>query len=83
MSRLQVVIYEVEETVDGRNRRRAVAQVDVPEADLGTLAPGTALDALEETTQRTGQAVMRGLLQAAWERADAAAGENHRRLFSP
>lgn len=64
MSRLQVVIYEVEEAADGRDRRRAVAQVDVPAADLGTLAPGTALDALEETTQRMRQAAAPGGLGA-------------------
>ena len=37
---------------------------DLPPADVATLQPETALDALETTTHETGQAILRRLLQA-------------------
>lgn len=80
MGRLEVVIRQVaEEGVAPRE----VARFDVPAHDLAAVEPGTGLDVLEAGTQQVGQAILRRLLQAQWEAADAAAVAAHRRAFPP
>lgn len=82
MSRLRVVICRVED--EGASEQTTeVARFDVPETNVAAVAPGTGLDVLEETTQQTGQAILRRVLQAQWETADAAAVAAHRRSFPP
>ncbi len=49
-----------------------LATVEVPLPDLATLRPATALDDLEASILTTGQAILRRLLQAAWEALDRA-----------
>ncbi len=44
-----------------------VAAFDLPLPAITTLQPATALDELETTVFTTGQAILRRLLQAAWE----------------
>ena len=48
-----------------------LAAVEVPLPDVTTLQPTTALDDLETTIFTVGQAILRRLLQAAWEALDA------------
>ncbi len=47
-----------------------LAAVEVPLPDLTALQPTTALDDLEATVFTAGQAILRRLLQAAWEALD-------------
>jgi hypothetical protein len=82
MSRLRVVICRVEEAGESEQTTE-VARFDVAETDLAAVAPGTGLDVLEDATHRTGQAILRRVLQAQWEAADAAAVAQHRRAFPP
>ncbi len=49
-----------------------LAAVELPLPDVTTLRPATALDELEATVFTTGQAILRHLLQAAWEAMDVA-----------
>lgn len=82
MSRLRVTICRVDEAEDSEQTTE-VARVDLPETDLATVAPGTGLDVLEATTQQTGRAILRRVLQAQWEAVDAAAVAAQRRAFPP
>jgi hypothetical protein len=82
MSRLRVVICRVEEEGESEQTTE-VARFDLAETDLAAAAPGTGLDVLEAATHQTGQAILRRVLQAQWEAADAAAVAAHRRAFPP
>jgi len=82
MSRLRVTICRVEEEGESEQTTE-VARFDLAETDLARVAPGTGLDVLEATTQQTGQAILRRLLQAQWETADAAAVAAQRRSSPP
>jgi len=82
MSRVRVVICRVED--EGvEERTTEVARFDLPETDLSVVETGTGLDVIEELTHQTGQAVLRGVLQAQWEATDAAAVAAHRHCFPP
>ncbi len=82
MSRVRVVICRVED--EGvEERTTEVARFDLPETDLSVVETGTGLDVIEELTHQTGQAVLRGVLQAQWEATDAAAVAAHRHRFPP
>ena len=48
--------------------------MEVPLPDLATLQPATALDDLEASMLTAGQAILRRLLQTAWEPLDAVWG---------
>ncbi len=54
-----------------------------PTTDVADLQPETGLDNLETTTQETGNAILRRVLQAQWETIDAQLMENHRQCFPP
>jgi len=82
MGRVRVVVWQVEEDEAGE-RETEVARFELPGTDLATVAPGTALDVLEERTHQTGQALLRRVLQAQWDATDAAAVAAHRRLSPP
>jgi hypothetical protein len=55
-----------------------LAAVDLPLPDLTTLQPTTALDDLEASVFIVGQAILRRLLQAAWEALDGALAAAYR-----
>ena len=59
-----------------------VAAFDLPLPDLTTLRPATALDELEATVFTTGQAILRRLLEVAWETIDAAVAAAYRHEHS-
>ena len=65
MRRLQVVIREVDD--QRPDPPKDLATCDLPTADRAALKPETALDDLEATTHATGNAILRGALQAQWE----------------
>ena len=82
MSRVRVVLWQVEDDEAGE-RETEVGRFELPGMDLAAVAPGTALDVIEERTHQTGQAILRRVMQAQWEAADAAAVAAHRRLSPP
>jgi len=82
MGRLRVVLWQVEDEEAGE-RATEVGRFEVPGTDLATVAAGTALDVIEAQTHQTGQAILRRVMQAQWEAAEAAAVAAHRRLSPP
>jgi len=80
MRRIQVVIQEVD---DATVEPKQLATFDLPQADLASLRPETALDDLEATTHQTGNAILRRTLQAQWDVVDAALAEQYRQRLSP
>jgi len=82
MRRLRVVLCQVEED-EGGERTTEVARYDLPPVDPLGVAPGTALDVIEEETHQVGQAILRRVVEAQWEVTDAAAVEAHCRLSPP
>ncbi len=59
-----------------------LAAVEVPLPEVTTLQPATALDELEATIFTTGQAILRRLLQAAWEALDVGLAAAYRQEHS-
>jgi hypothetical protein len=62
MSCIRVLICRVDDEND--DQMTELASVDMPEVDISTLKPETALDELEATTYEQGQAILRRLLVA-------------------
>ncbi len=60
-----------------------VACFDLATADVASLQPETALDALEASTQETGTAILRRLLHAQWKEIDAALVARHCAQVAP
>ena len=81
MRRIQVVIQEVDDA--GSKPPKQLATFDLPQADLASLRPETALDDLEAITHQTGNAILRRTLQAQWDVVDAALAEQYRTRLSP
>jgi hypothetical protein len=81
MRRIQVVIQELDDATTDPPKQ--LATFDLPETDLASLRPETALDDLEATTHHTGNAILRRTLQAQWDVLDAALAEQYRQRLSP
>ncbi len=81
MRHLRVVICEVDDQAP--DHRRDLAAFDLPPTDATAVQPETALDALEQTTFETGNAILRGLFQAQWTAVDAQLVEQVRQRFPP
>jgi len=81
MRRIQIVIQEVDDAT--ADPPKQLATFSLPEADLASLRPETALDDLEATTHQTGNAILRRTLQAQWDVVDAALAEQYRQRLSP
>jgi hypothetical protein len=81
MRRIQVVIQEVDDATSDPPKQ--LATFSLPQADLASLCPETALDDLEATTQSIGNAILRRTLQAQWDVLDAALAEQYRQRLSP
>jgi hypothetical protein len=81
MSNIRVLICRVDDP--GIDQMIELAAFDFPAADVTTLQLETALDELETTTQATGNAILKRVLQAQWDTIDAALVEQHRQRFSP
>lgn len=81
MSQICVLICRVDE--QNPDRMTELARFDMPEVDVTSLNPETALDELEATTREIGYAVLRRLLQARWEAIDEELAEAYRQRFSP
>ena len=81
MSHIRVLICRVDDPIT--DQMIELAAFDFPAADVTTLQLETALDELETTTQATGNAILKRVLQAQWDTIDAALVEQHRQRFSP
>ena len=81
MRRIRVLICSVDEELP--DEMTELAAFDLPTTDVTALRPETALDDLETTTQETGNAILRRVLQAQWATIDAQLTEDHRQRFSP
>ena len=81
MRHIRVLICRVDDPAS--NQMTELAAFDPPPADVAALQPQTALDELETTTQETGTAILRRVLQAQWDLIDATLVEQHRQRFSP
>ena len=81
MRHIRVLVCEVDDATP--DTMRELAAFDLPATDISTLQPETALDALETTTQETGNAILRRTLQAQWDLIDAELTDQHRQAFSP
>jgi hypothetical protein len=81
MSCIRVLICRVDDENDAQMTE--LASVDMPEVDISTLKPETALDELEATTYEQGQAILRRLLQVQWAGIDKTLAEQYRQRFSP
>jgi hypothetical protein len=81
MSHSRVLICRVDDPAS--NQMTELAAFDFPATDVTTLQPEAALDDLETTTQATGNAILKRVLQAQWDLIDATLVEQHRQRFSP
>jgi len=69
MSHICVLICRVDDPTS--DQLTELAAFDLPEADVTSLQPETALDDLEITTHTAGTTILRHLFQAQWEMIDA------------
>ncbi len=81
MSHIRVIVCRVDDPAS--DQMTELAAFDLPTADVTALQPETALDELETTTQETGNAILRRVLQAQWDIIDMELTEQHRQAFSP
>jgi hypothetical protein len=76
VSHIHVLICRVDDPAS--DQMTAPAAFDLPETDLTTLKPETALDDLETTTHITGNAILQRALQAQWDVIDDQLTVQHR-----
>jgi hypothetical protein len=87
MSHIRVLICRVDDPAT--DQMPELAAFDVPATDVTALQPETALDdlettdGLETTTQATGNAILKRVLQAQWDTIDATLVEQHCQAFPP
>jgi hypothetical protein len=81
MSHIRVLICRVDDPAT--DQMTELAAFDFPATDVTALQPETALDDLETTTQATGNAILKRVLQAQWDTIDATLVEQHCQAFSP
>lgn len=79
MRHIRVTVSQVDE--DGQSRE--LSRVDFPTDDASAIQPEGLFDDLEATTQETGNAVLRQVLQARWATIDATVTEQYRHRVSP
>ena len=81
MSHIRVLICRIDDPAT--DQMTELAAFDFPATDVTALQPETALDDLETTTQATGNAILKRVLQAQWDTIDATLVEQHCQAFSP
>ncbi len=81
MSHIRVLICRVDDP--SSETMTELAAFDLPAPDVAALQPATALDQLEATTQTTGTAILRRVLQAEWELIDTELADRYRQAFPP
>ncbi len=81
MSHIRVLICRMDDPAS--EDMTQLAAFDLPAADPTSLHPATTLDKLETTTNLTGNAILRRVLQAQWETLDTTLAQQYRQRFSP
>jgi hypothetical protein len=81
MSRIRILVCKVDD--DNPDAMSELASFDMPEMDLDTLQPETALDTLEASTCTIGTEALKRVLQARWEEIDAQLADKTRQAFPP
>lgn len=81
MSHIRVLICRVDDDKD--DEMSELASFDLPQVDVTTLRPQTALDDLEASVQERGYTILRRLFEAQWEQIDESLAEQYRQGFSP
>jgi hypothetical protein len=81
MSRIRILVVKVDD--DNPDKMAELASFDMPEMDLDTLKPETALDDLEASTYEIGTAALKKVLQARWEEMDKQLADASRQSFPP
>jgi hypothetical protein len=81
MSRIRILVVKVDD--DHPETMSELASFDLPEADIDTLKPETALDDLEASTYEIGTAALKRVLQARWEEMDKQLADKYRQAFPP
>jgi hypothetical protein len=79
MGHIRVIVTRVDE----QGASTELAHVDLPADEVSHLRPETLFDDLEATTQETGNAVLRQVLQARWATIDATVTDEDRHRVSP
>ena len=82
MSRIRISISRVDEDTTPAVVNE-LATFDLPEVDIETLQPQTALDDLEASTYEIGTAALRRVLQARWEVVEGQLVDKYRQSFPP
>ncbi len=81
MRHIRALVCQVEDGTP--DHMTELACFDLATPDIATLHSETALDALEATTQETGNAILRRLLHAQWDQIDAALVARHCAQVAP
>jgi hypothetical protein len=81
MSRIRILVVKVDD--HNPDAMSELASFDLPEADIDTLQPETALDDLEASTYAIGTGALRKVLQARWEQIDRQLADKTRQSFPP
>jgi hypothetical protein len=81
MSHMRVLICRVDDPAS--DQMTELAAFDLPQTDLTSLKPETALDDLETTTYITGNAILQPALHAQWDVIDDQLTVQHRQSFPP
>ena len=81
MSRIRILVVKVDD--ENPDAMSELASFDMPEADIDTLQPETALDDLEASTYEIGTKALRKVLQARWEEWDKQLADKTRQSFPP
>ena len=81
MSHIRVLICRVDDP--SSDTMTELAAFDLPAPDVTALQPEMALDQLEATTQTTGTAILRRVLQAEWDLVDTELTARYRQAFPP
>lgn len=81
MSQIRIMICRVNEKNPAEMTE--IASYDLPETDIRTLDPEKALDEMEATLYKQGQAVLKRALQAQFEEIDRDLVEAYRQDFPP
>jgi hypothetical protein len=81
MSRIRILVVKVDD--DNNDNMAELASFDMPEMDIDTLKPETALDDLEASTYEIGTAALRKVVEARWDEIDKQLADKYRQSFPP
>lgn len=81
MRRIRISVSRVDD--DNPDVVNELATFDMPDVNIDTLQPQTALDDLEASTYEIGTAALKRVLEARWELVDTQLADKYRQSFPP